>query len=157
NGASAGGPFVDGLVIGAADCTVEGLIINGFSGAGIDLVGAGATADHIEGNYLGTDSSGTSAVANLWGVALQNGANNNTIGTDGLAGASERNIISGNRDSGVFITGDDSNQNIVAGNYIGTDVTGMTSVANGGGPGVPIPGGGVKIQARAQQNIIGTN
>src|SRR5262249_27894529 len=29
--------------------------------------------------------------------------------------------------------------------------------ANGGGPGVPIPGGGVKIQARAQHNIIGTN
>jgi hypothetical protein len=151
NGALAGS--VNGLVIGVANCVVKGLDINGFALAGIALTTSGATNNHIEGNYLGTDLSGASAVPNVWGVAIENGAHNNIIGSDGLAGASERNVLSGNSASGVIIIGGGSNQNIVAGNYIGTDVTGMVSVPNGTGGG----GAGVLILAGAQQNIIGTN
>src|SRR5207237_1388237 len=42
NGASAGSG-VDGLLITAASSTIQGLIINGFSGNGVDISGAAAT------------------------------------------------------------------------------------------------------------------
>ena len=48
----------------------------------------------------------------------------------------ERNIISGNDGNGVIIesdpyTSDGADENIVAGNYIGTDITGIGTLGNG--------------------------
>jgi hypothetical protein len=84
------------------------------------------TGTALRGNYIGTDVNGTSTLANGGaGVDLSNNANNNTIG--GTA-ASERNIISGNSQSGVDITG--STGNTVSGNYIGTDVNGTADLGN---------------------------
>ena len=62
-------------------------------------------------------------------------SNNNLVG--GTA-AGDRNIISGNAGDGIFITGGNNNQ--IAGNYIGTDVTGTAALANVD-EGVEIAGG----------------
>ena len=77
----------------------------------------------MQGNLIGVDASGNASMGNNEGVRIFNGSNN-TIG-GAVPGA--RNIISGNRWSGVDITASDGvsvSGNVVQGNFIGTDVTG---------------------------------
>src|SRR5262249_42977781 len=108
------------------------------------------------------DPTGTQALPNNEGVAIDGGASQNLIGTngDGVNDAAERNIISGNLVTGVWITGQGTNGNAVAGNFIGTDFSGSVAVNNGAQP-PDSPGnafgGGVAISAGASGNLIGTD
>ena len=122
NGNAAGG--VAGLNIAASGVTVKGLIINRFTGIGININGGSAT---IQGNFIGTNPSGTSALGNGTGIKID-GSSSCTIGG---TTAATRNIISGNNGDGVLIVNGGSN-NIVQGNYIGVDVTGTAAVSNTG-------------------------
>src|SRR5262249_4147667 len=96
---------------------------------------------------IGTDKTGSVALSNdNAGVAIAQGANNNTIGgtSDGA-----RNVISGNATDGVQITDNGSTDNLVEGNYIGTD-------ANGNGL---IPGtvAWYKAEGNANDSVSGLN
>ncbi len=155
NGSRAGGG--DGFTITAAGVTVCGLDVDSFSqGAGIHLTGAGATGDWIYGNLLGTDPTGTMAEGNQYGVEIDAGATNNLVGTkgDGVNDVAQRNVISGNGDSGVFISGQGTDGNIVAGNFIGTDLTGTQALGNAGSNDY-LANAGVTITAGASGNWIG--
>ena len=44
------------------------------------ISGAGTTGNFVEGDFIGTDPSGSRALPNVDGVAIQNGATNNTVG-----------------------------------------------------------------------------
>ena len=55
-----------------------------------------------------------------------NSANNRVGGT----ASAQRNVISGNQGTGVFITGAGATGNVVQGNYIGTDLNGTSAVPN---------------------------
>ena len=124
NGASAGA--VSGLRIEAGNTIVRGLTINGFSGAGIDIFGAGSNV--IQGNYFGLNEAGTAAVPNGTGVSLTTSVNN----LIGGATAAERNVISGNLADGVISTGGiDFDGNEISVNYIGTNAAGTGAVGNG--------------------------
>ena len=80
----------------------------------------------VEGNYIGTNATGTAAVANnIW--RLSSNAPNNTIGGT-TAGA--RNVISGNCVVRCFHQRVYGFGNVVEGNYIGTNATGTAAVAN---------------------------
>jgi len=80
----------------------------------------------IEGNYIGTKSSGSSALGNSAnGIYLADFAGNVTIG--GLS-AGARNVISGNTHDGIRV---ESSGNTIEGNYIGTGVSGNTAIGNG--------------------------
>ncbi len=76
-----------------------------------------------------------------------------TSGTE-VANGAERNIISGNGAYGVNIQDPGSNLNVVAGNSIGTDVTGALALANGTGGVFTV---GLNIGRGAQSNRVGTN
>ena len=106
----------DGLTITGAGVTVRGLAIGGFAaGAGIMISGPGATGDTIEANFIGIDSSQTAPLSNGEGVRIADGAHDNTVGgTDPALG----NLISGNADTGVVVTGDSSVSNRILGNRI---------------------------------------
>jgi len=94
---------------------------------GIELTGAGTSANVVQGNFIGTDATGTTALPNhLRGVGISYGANQNTIG--GTTHGS-RNIISGNMQNGVLLDAS-TDANVVQGNYIGTDITGSVAIAN---------------------------
>ena len=85
----------------------------------------------MQGNYIGTDVTGANVVGNGEGVAIL-AASGNLIGG---AMAGEGNVISGNSFKGVDITGVSSvsaTNNLVQGNFIGTDATGGAALPNHG-------------------------
>jgi hypothetical protein len=154
----------DGLTITRPDVTVRGLDIGGFSqGAGIHITGTSVNGDWIYGNLLGTDPTGTQALPNNDGVEIDGGATHNLIGTngDGVNDAAERNVISGNLLAGVWITGQGTDGNVVAGNFMGTSASGSVGLANGtqwySDPQGYWFGGGVVIVGGASNNRIGTD
>ena len=117
---------------------------------GVEISGGFAVFNQVQGNLIGLASDGQ--------TALPNGQNGVYIFTapDNIVGAtsdpSERNIISGNLNAGVQITGYQISQptsvgNVVRGNYIGTNAAGTGAVAN--------RLGGVLIESAAQDNLIG--
>jgi hypothetical protein len=98
---------------------------------GIGIYGSGANGNVVRGNYIGVNASGTIGYGHtVAGVSITNGSNN-TVGGD-TAGA--RNIIAHNGWVGVVIeriTALEARGNVVQGNYIGTDVTGVEAIGNG--------------------------
>ncbi len=142
----------DGLLISAGNSTIRGLVVNRFHRNGIQIAGSGASGNVLIGNYIGLNAAGTAASGNaVNGVLITNGASNNRIGTDGdgVNDAEERNIISGNNKVGVQIQGAGANYNIIAGNYIGMDLTGTTDVPN--------RKNGIDIRDGASYNLVGTD
>ena len=120
--------------------TIKNMVINRFSGVGINIQGDG---NNVQGNFIGTNAAGTSALGNASGGVFVAGANNVIGGT--TAGA--RNIISGNGSSAVTLNGNISHDNTVLGNFIGTDASGAGALANNGT--------GVGVFSGAFNNTIG--
>jgi hypothetical protein len=112
---------IGGSVAGVAN------VISGNSGDGVQI-GSGASGVVVLGNYIGTDPTGTKALANGTGVEVS--GSNNTIGQGGSGTA--LNVISGNTGDGVLLDSSSSG-NQVLGNYIGTNPTGTKALANGAG------------------------
>src|SRR5262249_13575092 len=80
----------------------------------------GATANVIQGNYIGTNTAGTADLGNtLNGVNINGVAGNTVGGTTSTPGTGAGNVISGNNSSGVQIFGDAADSNSVLGNIIG--------------------------------------
>jgi parallel beta-helix repeat protein len=125
NGSSTGGSSVPGFIVYAGNSTVRGFVINRFSGNGIMLMKLGGNV--IAGNYIGTNSSGTAASPNVAHGILVQSPGNRIGGTT----AADRNVISGNGKSGVFLYTASSNRTTVVGNYIGTNAAGTAAVGNG--------------------------
>jgi hypothetical protein len=100
-------------------------IISGNQGPGISL--GGTVSGHlVQGNFIGTDVTGTVAVGNVSdGVLIVFGSANNTIG--GTAPGA-RNVISGNGANGVR---SDYHPNTMQGNFIGTQANGVNALGNG--------------------------
>ena len=104
-----------------------GNVISGNTGAGVEISGSGTTGNVVAGNLIGTDVTGTQAIANYSGVEIDSGASGNLIGASGSSSITdplERNILSGNLFAGVWMTGTGTDNNVVAGNYIGTTISG---------------------------------
>jgi hypothetical protein len=114
------------LASGSSGSTIRGFNIRDFTSAGIEIQSNNNT---IVGNYIGTDSSGNGAsgTGNLNGINLWNGANNVIGGTSAL----DRNVISGNNNIGINLTGSGSaTNNTILGNYIGVGANGTTDLGN---------------------------
>ena len=112
-------------------------IISGNINNGVYIVGASATFNSIEGNYIGTRSGGVGSLPNNIGVLVTGGASINAIGGNYLSGYA--NVISGNTSYGVWMTAPGTMNNFLGGNAIGTDYTGTSAVPNG--LGVLVDGG----------------
>ncbi len=144
--------------------TSERNLLSGNLFAGVWITGQGTTSNAVSGNFIGTDSSGsvnlnngtqpvTDSLGNVFGggVAISAGASGNRIGTDGksIDDIGERNVIAGSNNDGIDIWGTGTDGNVVAGNFIGTDVTGTHSLG--------IAGDGVFLAEGASSNWIGVN
>ena len=121
-----GSPFNDGLLSissGSDNTIIRGLIVNratNFS-KGI-IINSGVTGVTVECNYIGTNSNGDGALANIQGgidIQLSTGV---TI---------QNNLISGNNGDGINISS--SNTTTIQGNIIGLSANGEDLLANGSG------------------------
>lgn len=122
-----------------------GNIISGNTNSGILIQDINTQGNRVIGNYIGVDVSGTKKVANgLGGVGFIASANQNIVGG---ATPEQRNIISGNELTGVWLRDSETSDNQVIGNYIGIDVSGTKEVGN--------TSAGVAILLGASRNIIG--
>jgi CSLREA domain-containing protein len=121
------GASANGLKISASSSTIKGLSINRFAQSGILLEGSGATGNKVEGNFIGTDASGTLALPNVGNGVYISGAPSNSIGGPQAA---QTNVISGNGQSGVEISDSEATANKVERNYIGTDASGTQDLGN---------------------------
>lgn len=119
------GVGANGLTIAAGSSTVRGLAINRFDGYGVELNTNGGNV--IEANHLGLNPAGTQSLPNGAGGLLITGSSNNMVGG---TTAAARNVISGNQQNGIYITGLASSGNSVLGNFIGTDGAGSASLGN---------------------------
>jgi Right handed beta helix region len=124
--------------------TIRSLVINHFSGVCADCGGIiidNVGGNFIRGNWIGTDAAGMAADGNSTGI-LDNSFGGNQYG--GVA-QFDRNVISGNS-NGIIMNypgGCFTDQNIVQGNYFGTNALGTGEVHNAGGAifvGLPCPG-----------------
>ncbi len=90
-------------------------------------------------------------MANSGGVSFGYSPSNNRVGTSGheADNAGERNVISGNIAMGIHMGDAGTTGNVVAGNYIGVDATGMSALGNGLS--------GIVIRNGASGNRIGTD
>ncbi|MCA9983212.1 MAG: CSLREA domain-containing protein, partial [Anaerolineales bacterium] len=124
--------------IGGSDPADHNLI-SGNDHSGIRIDNLAASGNIIQGNFIGTDSSGTSAIRNSnYGILIFDSPDNIIGGTAGVTvggpctGAC--NLISGNGangdDSGIFIGDQEADRTQILGNYIGTDVSGTLDLGN---------------------------
>ncbi len=100
-----------------------GNVVSGNSSYGVYLTGTGATTNLVAGNLIGTTPTGLSPLGNYFGVYLDTGAANNSIGGPG---SSYRNVISGNTSDGVGLNGTTTANNLIAGNYVGVGSDGRS-------------------------------
>src|SRR5262245_59560905 len=113
-------------------------LISGNIGAGVFMAG-GSTGNTVQGNFIGTDVSGNVALGNT-GAGISNDGCNAIIGGITLVA---RNLISANN-RGIAL-GDESN-NLVQGNFIGTNRNGTVALPN--------PNEGISING-GSNNVVG--
>jgi CSLREA domain-containing protein len=131
------GFVVAGLQVTGGSSTVRGLAIHRFTGDPLDdnVNGFGvylpSSWNVVEGNFIGTDLTGTVDLDNDGIDVLVHDGSSNTIGG---TTAAARNVVSGGNGggAGVYIYSDAaiSEDNVVLGNYVGTDVTGTVDLGN---------------------------
>lgn len=135
-----------GITIGNATAAGRN-VISGNRGAGILLTGSGTTNNVIAGNFVGTNTAGTGSIGNASiGISIGNSpglangySRNNTVGgtidpsTLCSAASTPCNVISGNAQNGIILSGGGGQGNRILSNHIGVDVNGAsnTNVRNG--------------------------
>jgi hypothetical protein len=94
---------------------------------GIFVQGNDANGNQIVGNKIGTDITGSIAMGNsVLGIGIYNGSSNNIGGLTPGSG----NLICANGFVGVRIYGQFADNNMVQGNYIGTNSSGASDLGN---------------------------
>lgn len=129
---------------------IRGLAINQLDGGPGISINFNASDHIIEGNHIGLDNAGNAVVGSSGpGIEIFNFSSNNRIGTDGdgINDLGERNVIAGNDDccgqqafNANIQIANGSNNNIIAGNYIGVSAAGTSLGANGGVRGIMVGG-----------------
>jgi len=140
NGGGGIGLFYDAAnqIIGGPDVTTRN-VISGNISAGVWLSGAAVSNNMVQGNWIGLDATGTAALPNTFsGINVLSGAHHNSV---------LDNVISGNATEGLRLAGAGTRANVIQGNFIGPDPTGMSFIPNGFL--------GLAIYEEASGNLIG--
>jgi titin len=115
---------------------------------GVLLTDAGTSGNVVLSNRIGTAADGKTALGNIIGVVVSGGASANTIGGAFIGPNNDQaqpiNVISGNN-YGLVLAG--ASQNLVEGNFIGTDVSGAAALSNADA--------GVLLEGGAMGNTVG--
>ncbi len=157
-GTAAIGNGVGGVYVTGGNNTIggnaagEGNVISGNTLEGIFFI-AGSAGSVAKGNYIGTNATGTAAIANAaHGITIHDV--NITIGG---SAAGDGNLISGNAQFGIYSNPDAANA-LVKGNIIGTNSSGTAAIGNGVG-GIRLNGLNSTVggTTAAERNLISGN
>ena len=166
--ADASGTVIDGNFVGTtrdgtalgAGSRFRGILVNGadnvriggtaaeernlFGGNTQEAIRLASAADStlIQGNLMGTDATGTTALANRIGITSLSSTNALIGGTAAGAG----NVFSGNSEAGIIVAFPATTGTRVEGNLIGLDATGAVAIPNGVG---------VKVGSGTSGNVVG--
>lgn len=164
---------VDGFIISSRNVVIRGLaIIRARIGITINGTLSGTGVVKIQGCNIGRSESNGTAVTDEFGdvynarnashgISFLTGASTAVVRAyvgvdgDGVNDANEGNLISNNQGDGILVT--TASANVIAGNYIGTDITGLApiNVFQTNTNGINLISS--NIGAGANNNRIGTN
>ncbi len=150
----------DGASLNRIGAPVAGNLISGNGSSGVAIVSdpedaVRTRANTMSANTIGLDAEGKAALGNGGNGILILHSPENTIGGFGEI---EGNVISGNDRVGIAIEGSGSEDNVVEGNLIGTDPSGLVAIGNERG-GVEIYDGGnhTAVGSPGRGNVISGN
>ena len=129
-------------------------VISGNLHDQVVITGNGSSANVLQGNYIGPDSSGdAAALSGRDGIRLEAGASGNQIGGTTsesgnlIGGAGHIDFETGKRIGvGIEIVGSTTSNNVIQGNWIGLNAAGLAPLDN--------LAGGIILRA-AGHNIVG--
>lgn len=165
NGSSADGNGANGVEFvnvkhaSVGDGSANGRnIISGNTSAGIKFDGADSST--VLNNYIGTDLAGLVDVGNgTAGIELAGVSVRNTIGQPGMG-----NVIGGNDERSIDFNSTSCLNNVIASNYLGTDLTGNVTMTgqfqalslsgDSNIVGLPVPGGGNVLVGNLAEHIF---
>ncbi len=159
------GAGVHGLEIASsgAGSIIRGLAINRFLGNGVLI--NGSNDNLLQSNFIGTDVSGTVALGNSLAGVMVKGKSNAIGGASAIVSGKLTgfgNLISGNLGGGVYVNAGEgaSSDNVVQGNFIGTNVSGSQALGNGDMDGMVLESAtGTQVGGRqaSLRNVISGN
>ncbi|MFK8026290.1 MAG: FG-GAP-like repeat-containing protein [Ilumatobacter sp.] len=115
------GAGADGLTLTGSGSTIRGLVVSNFPDLGIDVDGGGGHT--VAGNWVGLGLDGSTPAGNgTEGINLD--STGNTVGGPSVAA---RNVVSANGGEGIR---DTDGSNLIEGNWVGTDSTGLLDRGN---------------------------
>jgi hypothetical protein len=153
------GVYVDGATDSHVGDVTEAArnVLSANGDAGVVIAGAAATGNFVQGNYIGSDVTGTAALGNKYAGIHIRGAAKNTIGGAVLVAGKPKpgdppgNLISGNLGTGslgaVQVEGATATGNVLQGNAIGTQKDTTRKLPNGWD--------GIFVTDAASNNTIG--
>ncbi|HPN34941.1 MAG TPA: FlgD immunoglobulin-like domain containing protein [bacterium] len=117
----------EGWRINSSFNVIRGLAFGGFPKTFLVISGSASHDNVIAGCHIGCSADGRTRLRNgLAGIELVRGSHHNLIGSENTA---LRNVLSGNGTCGIRV--ENSHSNLIIGNYIGTDATGLAALPNG--------------------------
>ena len=148
---------VGGLRIQSPQTNIRENVISGNSTFGIEFTDSDGSV--IQGNFIGTDPTGTRSAGNgTFGIRGLSGGPY-TIGTDGdgIEDELEGNVISANGSDAIYLSaGPGGTRSTIRGNMVGTDFSGLYALT----PNVPVmPSGfyGSPVGVVVRDAEVGTN
>jgi hypothetical protein len=100
-------------------------VISGNQFPAVYVFGAAAIGNQVQGNFLCVDRAGTGALGDGNGIVLDGASGTRVGGTTPAA----RNVIGGTPNVGIAVI-NGATGNVIVGNYIGTDSSGVAPLAN---------------------------
>jgi len=126
----------------------QGNLISGNQGPGVALRDPDVTANTVNGNLIGTNTSGRYPLGNSGdGIRLTEGTHDNLIGGPEPHSG---NLVSGNAGSGICLRGSGVTGNLITANWIGLSLSGYGAIGNGWSD-----GDGILLDSGAHRNTIG--
>jgi parallel beta-helix repeat protein len=121
------GPGPSRNIIGGTNALARN-VLSGNAEYGIWMSDTNTTGNVIVGNYIGIDPGGVFAIPNgLGGIGIFTNSSGHFIGG---TNAASRNVISGNVNAGIWLSGPGVSNIVVQGNYIGLNAAGTAAVSN---------------------------
>lgn len=107
---------------GAHDNAIDGCVLSGNTQYGAWVSGPATSGNVVRNSRIGTNANGTAAVKNnSGGIIFTDATHHGTI---------ENNLISGNTDAGLWITGEGVDHHLIRGNRVGTNAAGTAAIPN---------------------------